>query len=65
MFGKAALQAMSVAVCSWLMQYHDVVLHLTEDGCSLEAVGQEAEDGVVSVMHTAIGQNHGIQRICV
>ena len=65
MFGKAALQAMSVAICYWPMQYRDVVLHLTADGCSLQAVGQEAEDAVLSVTHTAIGQSQGIQRICI
>ena len=49
------------------MQYHDVVLHLTEDGCFLEAIVQETEEpgAVVSVTDTAIGQHHGIQRMCI
>ena len=34
------------------IQYHDVVLHLTEDGCSLEAVGQETEEAVVPISDT-------------
>ena len=38
------------------MQYHDVVLHLTEDGCFLVAIVQETEEpgAVVSVTDTAI-----------
>ena len=55
------------AVCFLYMQYHDVVLHLTEDGCFLEAIVQETEEpgAVVSVTYTAIGQHHGIQRMCI
>ena len=40
------------AVCCLYIQYHDVVLHLTEDGCSLEAVGQETEEAVVPISDT-------------
>ena len=65
MYRKAALNTVCMAVCCLYMQYHDVVLHLTEDGCSLEAVDQETEEAVVSVTDTAIGQHHGIQRICM
>ena len=65
MYTKVALNTVCMAVCCLYMQYHDVVLHLTEDGCSLEAVGQETEEAVVSVTDTAIGQHHGVQRICM
>ena len=40
------------AVCTVCVQYHDVVLNLTEDGYSLEAVGQEAEETVAAVYNT-------------
>ena len=32
--------------------YHEVVLHLTEVSCSLEAVGQETEEAVVPISDT-------------
>ena len=31
---------------------YNVVLHLTEDSCSLKAVGQETEEAVVSISDT-------------
>ena len=52
MYRKAALNAVCMALCCLYIQYHDVVLHLTEDGCSLEAVGQETEEAVVPISDT-------------
>ena len=48
-------------LCTVCVQYHDVVLHLTEEGCSLEAVGQEIGETCEAVIHPAIDRSQGIQ----